>query len=180
MACESMPLTRDHEALAHLCGPSGLMTAKDVSFATGLHSHYVYEFLNGRRNVTAQMWNQILRYAVRWIPANIQRFVAIANTVCPLFLEGTPIHPEIAFVVPLDGRPVPEVAREAAVLCETVGGILRGLAEIFADGRIDAADDPTLADLRDKTALLNVRLQSILTYCAHQRSGAAKVEARRA
>ena len=180
MDCGSMPLTRDHEALGHLCGPSGLLTAKDVSYATGLHSHYVYEFLNGRRTISAQMWNQILRYAIRWIPTHTERFIAVANVICPLLLEGTPIQPEIVFVLPLAGRPVPDVAREAAALCETVGGILRGLAEIFADGRVDAADDPTIADLRDKAALLHVRLGSILAFCSRQHTGAPAVEARRA
>lgn len=86
-----MPRTRDHEALADLVAQR-LLTVKEIAFACGLATNYVYEYLNGRRNPTARMFNDILRYAAIWADGKVDRNdgpeVAELNIKIPLLMNS--------------------------------------------------------------------------------------------
>ena len=164
---DSMPRTRDHEALSDLVA-NDLLTVKEIAHATGLATNYIYEFLNHRRNPTPQMFNQMLVYAARVLPADATRFVAIANIVLPLICRDTPIECHIDFSNSLEGFSIEQAQRMVAALCESVGRSCGLGIGILADGKIDRSDNPQIAELKIKAPVLENHLRMIVRYFASE------------
>ena len=158
-----MPLTYDHEALCDLVG-TGLLTVKEIAYATGYATTYIYEFLNARRNPTCQMFNRILVYAASLIPSDRERFVRIFAVIMPRLIRGTPVQAHVTFGDDGCDRPIEDIRRDVGVLCREIGDVADHHSAVWADGQVDRRDAPDVAELNAKVPLLMQNLSAMLAH----------------
>ncbi|MCK4627074.1 MAG: hypothetical protein KAV00_17310 [Phycisphaerae bacterium] len=159
----------EQELLTRLVRDDGLISGAAVAHAAGCSTAHLYGLMQGRRRVPLYVWNAILRLADTFSPREPDRYWRLAAPILSQLLDGTSLFFGLDTEVDASA-PVDKLCSETAILIENMGGLLKSLSGILADGQIDHGDDPTLEEFYAQQAELSRRLLSIEKRLKHERA----------
>lgn len=171
---EPLEMTHSSQLIGEL-DASGLASLKQLAFWSGLHENTVRDYRDGRiKHFGSEMrfWNGVLQGLLSQHAPDIP---GIAFRIIGLLIKGTRLA---AVSAPSCGEPMPAgvdaMLKRFAPMLRDVANCMESAAEIYGDGHVDRADDPTIAELNQKVDILIHRLWAIKARVAQDRAAAAQ------
>lgn len=163
------PVNRWQEVLHDLC-ISGTVNPKAIAHRLHKYGDYLSDICRRERVDPMAVFNAILIDADRRLdPADR---LALAAPIMGLLVDGTtwtfyqhtPLRADDSFRSLLENT---------GVMCEDLGGAIRSLARIEADGHIDSADDADIEECQQKMRMLMGRITNLSAALSHRRQETA-------
>lgn len=149
------------------------VNAKRIAFTLHRASDYLSDICRRERVDPFAVCNAILKEAERRDLGDVPRFIETCNPIIGLLFDGT--HWMATFVPDSDTAPTAytKLCEQAGILCEDLGGTIKALAKIEADGAYDEKDDPQISECHLKAGLLIERLKALQVELHHRRTARA-------
>ncbi len=157
------PVNRWQEVLYDICFVHELVSAKLLAHKLHKSTDYISDICRRERVDPVAVFNEILKISESVAESNPPLAVAIAGPIGDLITGGT--RWQLNWVPPARQTTAGYVklCEQAGGLCEDLGGAIKAIARIEADGKYDDADDADIAECQTKIAMLtrNLRLLSV-------------------
>ena len=156
------PMNRWQEIMHDLAYKSGLVNPKRIAYRLHHRHDYLSDICRRDRVDPFAVANAMLLEAeAAYYPHDVQRFAAVCGPIIDLLLGGTRwmathVDPTLA-----DHPTYNNLCSQVGALMEDLGGAINSIAAIDADGRVDAEDDPHIAEFEHKAGLLDQRLAAL-------------------
>lgn len=167
---EIEPMNRSQEVLHDLLFVRELLSAKRVAWRLHKARNYLSDICRRDRVDFLAVFNEVLREAEASATNNPPLMLAIANPIATLLVEGTNWHLEYNPAPPQTHAGYVQLCEQTGNLMEDLGGAIKAIARIEADGEYDERDDADIAECQQKLSLLVQRCHALRTELSIRRN----------
>ena len=167
------PMNRSQEVLHDLLFVRELLSAKRVAWRLHKARNYLSDICRRDRVDFLAVFNEILKEAEASAQDNPPLMMAIAGPIAELLVDGTHWHFEYDLAPPRTPAGYVQLCEQTGNLMEDLGGAIKAIARIEADGEYDERDDADIAECQQKLALLVQRCRALRTELSIRRNARA-------
>ena len=149
------------EVLHDVIFGSQLINPKRIAFRLHRHSDYLSDICRRERVDPFAVANEILKEAELQCAGDLPRFLAVCRPILALLIDGTNWMPTYVAPDVAANLSYTKLCEHTGTLCEDIGGAIKALAQIEADGQYDEQDDTAIAEFQHKAGLLTHRLSAL-------------------
>ncbi len=167
---EPIEMTYASQLLAKI-EAADIATIKQLAYWSGLHENTIRDYRDGRIKhfgSESRFWNAVL---VGMNERTGGRPHPIVYEIVGLFLHSVPMTIVTSPVGEvLDGHSVGGACKRLGALARDVAAVAESIGEIYEDGRVDGADDPSIAEFVAKADQLIARVFGLKALIVKERS----------